>query len=572
MVNKRQISLIRNLITVGTILLFASFLWIKDMGVYFETNDDRIIAEILSGVHSLTQDPHTIHENYLLMLPLSLLYKITSGVSWYGWSLLLCHATAWFVTESSFLSRCKNWKDYLAVLIGLSGLFLGSLELIGRIQFTSTAVILAISGYIALYLEENRKKGYVLFFVTELLAFCVRYKAMLMIQPLGGIVWLGLALVQLGKTGWSRERLLEKGKEAGRLLLIWAAIFLLGGFGNIIGYHSEDWKDFLKFSETRAQLFDYHGAPNYEDVKDILDRYDVTENVYDGFCNYNILDWEVSTDCIEELVEFQKQKAGQKITLGEAFRSSFEGMNSDGMQKINKTCVTMWVILTIWMIFKRQFTMLYPLLGILSVRTALWMYLIYQGRLPARVSYPLFTGEALLLFSVFWYFYTEESEKRKHLVTVAGGIVCLIVLLTGTDAGRAQYRYVKPENEGQKVYMEGMKEVLDYCNGNAEKKFLLDGFSFNYYKGSALETESYGPRNAVSFGTWFSNSPSAIEKWKNYFTEDDAAIYVIVYEDGNMENYPAIRMMSEQMQCPAVLDDRIDVSTGITYLVCRLLI
>lgn len=85
--------------------------------------------------------------------------------------------------------------------------------------------------------------------------------------------------------------------------------------------------------------------------------------------------------------------------------------------------------------FQRQFTMLYPLLGILSVRTALWMYLIYQGRLPARVSYPLFTGEALLLFSVFWYFYTEESEKRKHLVTVAGGIVCLIVCLPALMRG-----------------------------------------------------------------------------------------------------------------------------------------
>lgn len=46
---------------------------------------------------------------------------------------------------------------------------------------------------------------------------------------------------------------------------------------------------------------------------------------------------------------------------------------------------------------------------------------------------------------------------------------------------------------------------------------------------------------------------------EEYFTEDDAAIYVIVYEDGNMENYPAIRMMSEQMQCPAVLDDRVSV-------------
>ena len=129
------------------------------MGVYFETNDDRIIAEILSGVHSLTPDPHTIHENYLLMLPLSLLYKITSGVSWYGWSLLLCHATAWFVTESSFLSRCKNWKDYLAVLIGLSGLFLGSLELIGRIQFTSTAVIWQFPVILLCIWKKTGKKG-----------------------------------------------------------------------------------------------------------------------------------------------------------------------------------------------------------------------------------------------------------------------------------------------------------------------------------------------------------------------------------------------------------------------------
>ena len=92
MVNKRQISLIRNLITVGTILLFASFLWIKDMGVYFETNDDRIIAEILSGVHSLTQDPHTIHENYLLMLPLSLLYYFRSVMVWVEPAFVPCNS------------------------------------------------------------------------------------------------------------------------------------------------------------------------------------------------------------------------------------------------------------------------------------------------------------------------------------------------------------------------------------------------------------------------------------------------------------------------------------------------
>ncbi len=52
-----------------------------------------------------------------------------------------------------------------------------------------------------------------------------------------------------------------------------------------------------------------------------------------------------------------------------------------------------------------------------------------SGTITGTGKLSLIYGEALLLFSVFWYFYTEESEKRKHLVTVAGGIVCLIVLL-----------------------------------------------------------------------------------------------------------------------------------------------
>lgn len=568
--NKRQTRSLRNTITLGTILLFFAFIWIKKMGIYFETNDDRIIAEILSGAHSVAPDPHTVHENYLLMLPLSLLYRITDGISWYGWCLILCHGGAWFVIESSFLSRCKKAKDYLLAVIGLGGLFLGSLSLIGRIQFTSTAVILAVAGYLSLNLEENRKKAYISFFLLELLAFFVRYKAMLMVQPLGGIVWLGLTVLQIRKTGQIREQILTKAKEAGKIILIWGMIFLLGGIGNLIGYHSTDWKDFKQFSEARAQLFDYYGTPDYAEVKEILDRYDVTENVYDGFCNYNILQWEVSTECVEELVAFQEEKMGKETTLAEAFYSSFEEMNSGSFQKINKTCVALWILLAIWMILTGQFSMLLPMCGILSVRTVLWTYLLYQGRLPARVSYPLFTGEALLLLSVFWYFYTRENGNRKTWKTVTGMVLCLLVLLVGADAGRVQYRYVKSENEGQELYMEGMKEVLDYCNGNSGKKFLLDGFSFNYYKGSALETEIYGARNAVTFGNWFSNSPSAIEKWQQYDTEADAAVYLIVYEDGSGENYPAIRMLTEEMQCPAVLDDRIDVSTGISYLVWRI--
>ena len=183
-INERQKSWIKILISLGMIVAFGILVYVKQMGVYFETNDDRIIAEILSGAYSTAPDPHVIHENYLLTLPLSSLYRITVNIPWYGLCLLLFHVLAWFVIENSFLSRCEKWKEYCLVLAGLSGLFLGSLSLIGRIQFTSTAVMLAIAGYVALIMEKNTKKGFIMFFLLELFSFFVRYKAMLMIQPL----------------------------------------------------------------------------------------------------------------------------------------------------------------------------------------------------------------------------------------------------------------------------------------------------------------------------------------------------------------------------------------------------
>ena len=59
--------------------------------------------------------------------------------------------------------------------------------------------MLAIAGYVALIMEKNTKKGFIMFFLLELFSFFVRYKAMLMIQPLGGITWLTLTLIQIAE-------------------------------------------------------------------------------------------------------------------------------------------------------------------------------------------------------------------------------------------------------------------------------------------------------------------------------------------------------------------------------------
>lgn len=116
-----------------------------------------------------------------------------------------------------------------------------------------------------------------------------------------------------------KEVLSEKGKEIGKIILIWGMIFALGGCGNIIGYHDISWRNFLRFSEARSQLFDYYGTPDYSEAKDILKEYNVSKNEYEAFCNYNILNWEVGTECVEKLVSFQKEKIKGKIILWPLF-------------------------------------------------------------------------------------------------------------------------------------------------------------------------------------------------------------------------------------------------------------
>lgn len=69
------------------ILLMFALIW-KKAGIFFEMNDDKLIMEILSGVQTGGPDAHAEFINYFLALPISLLYRISKGVPWYGLCLI----------------------------------------------------------------------------------------------------------------------------------------------------------------------------------------------------------------------------------------------------------------------------------------------------------------------------------------------------------------------------------------------------------------------------------------------------------------------------------------------------
>lgn len=161
------------------------------MGIFFGTNDDRVITEMLAGTIVQVPDPHVKLVNWLLTAPLCFLYGISAQVPWYGLCLIAFQTLSWAVIFHGVLFCCRNRLE-MAAGIGLcGGCFLINLYSVGLIQFTSTAALTAIAGYVCLSLRQD-SKGMVLFGCMELLAYFLRSDAMLMIQPLGAMVFLGL--------------------------------------------------------------------------------------------------------------------------------------------------------------------------------------------------------------------------------------------------------------------------------------------------------------------------------------------------------------------------------------------
>lgn len=556
--------------------LMVLLIWHKT-GIYFETNDDKCITEILCGRMTGAPDVHTVYVSSLLALPLSLLYRLTGKIPWYGMFLILCQIFAYTAVLESVYSRCTK-KLELAAGTALGALVLWmNLYLLGCIQYTSTAALLAAAGYFCLLVQDNRKRGWIYFCLSELLAGLLRINAMLMVQPMGIFIIAG-ALMSGHKLSF-RERL----AALGRVILPPAAVCLIILTVNAFAYGGSDWKAYLNFNDAEEILFDYKGLPPYQEVRDILDRYQVTEIDYNAYASYMILDWILPPECAQEVAEYaQKQEKALSVKeLGEELaRNLFE----DSHWGLNSVLVVLWIAVAVMALLWKDLSIWIPALGLLAGKLFSWGFLLYQGRFPLRVSMPLLAGEILLLLALLLRYgkaaearlqescmNPEKSRKtgrinRKGLGYFALALFWLGVCGTGVLAGRQQYYYVLSVNKGQKIFMEGLRDIGAYCNAHPENKYILDAVSMGYYKGSALEYEIYQDRNYIVAGSWYSNSPELRRYQAEYLSEGEG-FYFLVYDSDSGLTHPCVSYLIQETGVQPEVYDRITVSHGGTYLI-----
>lgn len=537
----------------------------RTVGIYFETNDDRMIAEILSGAMTGVPEAHTYYVGYLLGLLFSSLYRLTTDIPWYGGTLVLFQFICCFLIADAFLSRCRHKKDCFFAIIFIILIYSISFYVVAGIQFTSTAAMLAITGYLCFLLYPDGKLCCILFFLAEFLSYQLRSDAMLMIQPMGVLVLCGFLFT---------ERKKRPLFETGITLLI---VLVIGKGSHSIFYSSSGWKEYEKINDAVTEITDYAAIPDYGEVQDILSKYNVTNKQYNAFLQYAMIEENLSGDCLLEVAAVAHEK-NLPPSLSQVFKQFLTGYISREHWNLNLMLIAVWAAVLLLIFLKKAFGLFIPLGGLLLSRSALWLFLLYEGRFPPRVMVPLYLGEIFFLFCLFFQELLKEESAECHLTqdqTHKGRnlrnkyfplLLVLLLLPFGIKTLKSQYLYLSEKNTNEAIYFTGMQDMISYCNNHSEKRYFIDASTLIYYRGSAFETKIYGRRNGVITGCWYSGAPVLYQYEKDYF-DGCSAISLITSSDMEMQSAMVIDYLEERLETTAYLEDTFTVSNGGKYLV-----
>lgn len=448
----------------------------------------------------------------------------------------------------------------IGIVLAAGILYLSQLYVIARVQYTIVAIFLAMAGFIGFFLYRNRKTKWIVFCVLELLAYLLREQAMLMVVPMGMAMMAGILLLEKDRA-WK-----EKGIEFLKSVCILLAVLTVGFLGNLVSYRGTEWKEFKEFNEARTAIFDYAAMPSYEEVKSILDKYHVDRTEYEAFSAYTFLWGKIDAKCLTEIADYVKAST---IAPGwtEVKEELDEFLWGNGNWLLGDVLIAMWLCALLWAILPGNRKMLLPLAGLWGASLTILTYLIWRGRFPLHVKLPFILCILYFLTALVWK-YTSENRNRKKwygFILLILGVVCLHKAYL---SGQRQYRDLLPRSQTEEIYIEGLREMVSYCNERQEQKFLVETFTVAYYTGNVLETDLYQQeRNCRITGGWFFNAPCYVESLNDYLGDVQDGLYLILsYSDTILEK-PMVAYIEEKLDCQAETVDFLAASHGGLYAI-----
>ena len=442
-----------DMVIAGLLILLIGLFVAVRFDYYYDLNDDMLMKDIISGSYTGMPNGHNIQMLYPISWFLSLFYRIVRQISWYGLFFAICHFGCFYLIAVRSMQYVSKVYEKIAIAI-VEGMFIFSFLLyeIVFIQYTVTAGLLGATAAFLLY-TTDRKLTNRLFLkynvgsiALVILAFQVRSEMLLLIFPMICVV---------GVCKWAEEDKIFAKESIQRYATIIGAILvgmILSEGIHTMAYGSSDWRTFNALFNSRTELYDFQTIPTYDENEDFYQSIGLDKSEQVLFENYNYgIDAEINEKTMAEVAAFAKENrgAGQPVALHlkESLKEYIHILFLDKAEvPWNQLVILCYITVAVLAIYSRkgrkqnlQFVF-WKLSFLFMVRSALWLFIIYRGRIPNRISHTLYVTEVLLLMAMLLQMYRmtkdmdaeSDSElknsKRAHTQMV---YIMFAAILTG---------------------------------------------------------------------------------------------------------------------------------------------
>lgn len=506
---KRTVDLlIASLVTVFACVALFLFL----LGCPRITNDQVLMRDIVSGVYTGKPDGHTVFIMYPLGFLLSVLYSFCKVIPWYDVVAFLAFPMSLFFFLYYGNGKFSSWVGKLMfTLAGTCMFFMPDLFFLIQNEFDVNAGILSVSAVFCLVCCEKDDKisRYIPSIILFLFSLWIRREVLYMMLPVTAVVVL-----------W--KLIFEKDKRIYRPVVIIGALVFASLIADAIAYSSPEWKNFSKYNVARSEIVDYGGIPPYETVKDIVDKYDVSEDEYIAFSNGMGLCEKIGFEAMVEIAEIGKNLKNETYrTSPEAWKNNLiYSIRLEYVRVKNNAVGRLMIVLSVLLVAvslgncilkksPQELFCLLPWVLTFGYTAVFAVYFIYKGRYPEKISLPLYNSVTVvvlgLLIGQMKKFY--ELSKKKAWPIVAGVFATAFVLMASGFGIRETAENIKSTSTFRIDCINKTSYVELYCNDNPSSVYYIDNGISNYKNDYLFKHAFETAPNSITLGYWTLCSP-----------------------------------------------------------------
>ncbi len=520
--------------------LLLALLLSAQFDFYYDLNDDTMIKDILSGAYTGQPSGYCIQMLYPLAWCIALFYKAIPAVPWYGLFLCVCQFGVVFLVSARLLFIMQSARARFVALALEAFLVLGLfLRVFVVVQYSVTSGI-CMAGALFLFLTAPKTDKPSVFFRRNLpalllvvLSFMIRTEVCIMLMPF---------LLLAGLVKWCGEDRFFTGVNFRKYItLIVTALLCMSAVYSLdmVAYRGSEWASFRRFFDARTKLYDFYGIPGYEDNRDFYESIGLSRESYTLLENYNFaLDESIDTWRLESIVAYQEQLAKEGTGLHDTF--GFVSKNSvrealwkykdllrNGRSLAGAAVIVMYLVYAVWCIVpakgKQRAGAIARILGVLAVRSVLWLYLCMVDRAPDRVTIPLLLMELTMLVSFFVCDAPKMDGGRAfYRIRTLFAVVCVAGVLASLAANQWA---VKDEYARRAQADARWNAMMDYCRKNGNNYYIIDVYSSTSYQGAPYSEKMFTDvdnsyKNFDICGGWAAKSPLARQKLERYHFRD----------------------------------------------------